>query len=319
MRIILGFIVGLIILTGAYFAFDGFLEEQSFLKENKQETVENEENIDTRLDYKNSEYGFSLKYPSDWQVQEALKPQEIRALHEIVFFEKEYEMHRASLTVRIFTNDTEQTVDEWWNEWLSDEDIKKEECIAEYGEGNAPCLFLHDLVENEEETVLAGLSAYTVRLFRFDSEEECVFVAHGEYIYGLCYDGENPNDPDFEVNKEITKKIRESFNFDEDITNSSKNIAERILGRWQNIADTESVKVFDQDGTTEDVYANDTIRTGTWEIVDVISGIGESPTGAFLRTVVEDEEFFYTIVSLSEEELELTYLARGNTLKFTRE
>jgi len=317
MRIIFWVIIFIIIAAGGYFFIETFnaLPDSNMVKEGGNKT--NSENSEWQ-EYKNEQYGFSIKYPAEWEVQEALKPQEIRALHEIVFFEKEYEIHRASLTVRIFTNDEEQTINEWWNAWLSDEDKKKEECIAEYGEGNTPCLFLRDLIEREEEVVLAGVSAHKVGLFRFDSEEECIYASRGKYIYGICYDGQNPNDPDFEANKEITKKMRESFSFEEIAASTTERIAKQLVGSWQSEDDAKSVMFFEEDGTLENIYDGETIGTGTWEVVDSLPNIGESPTGAFLRTVVMGEEYLYTVVSLSEENLELTYLARGNTLKFIR-
>jgi len=267
------------------------------------------------VDYKNSEYGFSIKHPAEWESQEALKPQELKALHDIVFSAKEYEMMRPSLTVRIFVNDNNQTLDEWWNSWLAEEDIKKQECIAEYGEGNAPCLVLRDLVEREEKTTLAGQNALSVDFFRFDSEERCVYIARGAYIYTLCYDNANPNDPNFEVNKKITGNMKDSFAFQEI---SSK--TNGIIGSWQSTDDAKSVKVFKDGGVTEDVHDGKTISSGTWEILDSFqpSGADDVVKGTFLKVMIDSEEYMYTVVSVNETELELTYLARGNTLRYER-
>ena len=163
--------------------------------------------------YESSEYQFKLEHPSHWEMQEALKPQEPKALHEIVFWESEYDMWRASFRVQIFDNAEKLAVSEWWGKWLADEDTKKEECVAEYGEGNAPCLFLRGLVENEEKVTFAGTDAVSVELFRFDHTEECTYVAHGEYVYGLCAAGSNPNDVLAEEHLKITNTMRQSFIF----------------------------------------------------------------------------------------------------------
>jgi len=177
---------------------------------------------------------------------------------------------------------------------------------------------LRGLVEKEEETQLAGLSAHLVRLFRFDSEEECIFVANGQYIYSVCYDGANPNDPDFETNKEITKYIRESFVFEETTVGGAGNISESLIGEWQSADDAKSVKVLKVGGVAEDLYDGELMNSGTWEVVSSVLSVGESPTGAFLKTIVDGDEFIYSIVSISYTELTLTYLARGNTLEFVR-
>ena len=161
--------------------------------------------------YVNATYGFHLSHPSDWEVQEALKPQELRAEHEVVVWERDYDMWRGSATVRIFQNEKHQTVREWWNTWLADEDVKEAECREEYGD-ESPCLFLRGLVEWEKETTLAGEKAITVGLFRFDHEGECIYAAQGEYVFGFCAPGaNNPNDPKAAQHTEITNLVRDTF------------------------------------------------------------------------------------------------------------
>jgi len=162
--------------------------------------------------YSNAEYKFTVTHPVTWEVQEALKPQEARAVHEIVTAAKEYGMWRGTVTTRIFPNEKNLSTQEWWSEWLAEEDVKEAECRAEYGD-ESPCLFLRGLIEWEDESTLAGEEAITVGIFRFDHEEECTYAAHGEYVYGLCAAGSNPNDPDAAENKAITDSIRDSFKF----------------------------------------------------------------------------------------------------------
>jgi len=309
MRIISWIVVAIVIIGAGYFAMQNYSS-----KDVKEKVVDNKSETDGWVDYQNSEYGFSVKHPANWESQETLKPQELKALHDIVFFEREYEMVRPSLTVRIFTNDNNQSLDEWWSAWLADEDIKKEECVAEYA-GDAPCLFLRDLVEREEKTTLAGKTALAVGFFRFDSEEECVFTANGKYIYATCYDGANPNDPNFEVNKKTTENIRKTFAFQEIVVETN----DSVIGRWQSIDDVKSVKVFKEDGITEDVYDGQAMSNGTWEIINSAElADGSSVEGTFLKAMIDNEEYLYTVVSVNESELELTYLPRGNTLKYNR-
>ena len=297
--VIIAFIIG----GGAvYYLTDTNGKTGDEVKEVQEQVKEQEQG----LKYTNDQYGFSLSYRDEWEVQEALKPREARAVHEIVFHEREYDMVRAGLSVFVFNNDEGLSVNDWWNTWLKEEDVKEQECIDEYGEGNAPCLFLRGLIEAEEDTTIAGKLAHSVRLFRFDSEEECTYAAHNEFIFGICSDYDNPNDPKFEEHKRITDQMRASLAFYEP-SDESNDVATLIIGRWQSVGDEMSVKIFSSDGITIEEYDGDVIVEGTWEI--------ENNT---LRTLMYDEEFLYTVVEVSQTELELTYLARGNTLRFTR-
>ena len=166
----------------------------------------------SEANYVNTEYGFTLDYPADWEVQEALKPQQVRALHEINVWQSEYDSWRAALTVQIFENIGGLAVGDWWEAWLVEEDKKESDCRAEYGE-ESPCLFLRGLVEETAVTKIVGEEAVAVKLFQFDHTKECTYVAKADYVYGLCAAGSNPNDPNEVVNLKTTNKIRDSFKF----------------------------------------------------------------------------------------------------------
>lgn len=162
--------------------------------------------------YESDLYDVSFDYPNDWEVVEALKPQNLRAEHEIVVWQKEYDLWRASLTVNIFANEENLDVNTWWDNWLKEEDAKETECREEYGD-QSPCLYLRGLIELEKQTVFAGKEAVSVTLFQFDHEKECTYFQYEKYVYGLCSASVSPNDPLEKENKEITDKIRESFSF----------------------------------------------------------------------------------------------------------
>ncbi|QSH39382.1 hypothetical protein JXR01_03740 [Candidatus Kaiserbacteria bacterium] len=170
--------------------------------------------VDTSIwnTYNNEEYLFTLLHPDSWEIQEALKPRELHALHEILIFEDKESLWRASASVFIFPNEEKRTVGQWWNDWLAQEDAKEAECRTEYGE-ESPCLFLRGIVEWEKDTELGGEEAFTVGLFRFDHEEECTYAAVGDYVYGICAPGLNPNDPQEKEHRAITNGILESFEF----------------------------------------------------------------------------------------------------------
>ena len=318
-------IIALLVLGWFLFNSRSFVMNNS--NEPDKEDIEKSKNADLPkdipdnwLNYKNSEYSFLIQHPNNWDAQEALKPQEPKALHEIVFSQQDYEMVRPSLKVQIFTNEENQPLEDWWQEWLADEDKEKEECMAE--NPNSPCLVLRDFVEKEEATTLAELPAKMVRFFRFDSEEECIFVPYGNYIYNLCYDGMNPNDPNFEINKKTTGDIRKTFGFYQPPFNVN-DTGEGLVAGWQSVDDPDSVKVFKKDGTVEDVYQNNVLSTGQWKIVDRsqlvdVGEIGSNGTEVFLRVTIESEQYFYLVLDISDKDLTLSYLPRGNILSFEK-
>ena len=262
------------------------------------------------INYKNDDYGFSLQYPSDWEMQEALKPQNLKALHEIDFHAKEYELTRPYFTIQIFTNENKESVKTWWEKWLGEEDQKEAECKAEYKD-EAPCLFLRGLIERETDNTLYGLPVKTVQLFQFDSSRECNYISYGDYVYGICYDAINPNDPNFENNKKVTGKMWSTFIFDDLIgtntVSTEKGFEQYVPGNWQSKEDSKSLMVLKKGGDVENVYDGEKIDEGTW-LID----------GYKLKVTIGETEYVYTVVFAGSERLELTYLPRGNTLNFVR-
>ncbi|MBU1557359.1 hypothetical protein KKC45_00110 [Patescibacteria group bacterium] len=325
MKTIFNIIVIVGLTLGAVFLYGSFkkseLSNTEKIENGESEIIGERGNIYTRNivedwnDYKNTEYGFLIQYPQDWEVQESLKPQNPKALHEIDLHQKEYEMARAYITIQIFDNPEEESVSIWWDKWLGEEDQKEADCQAEY-KGEAPCLFLRGLVEDEKDSTLYDLPVKTVQLFQFDSSKECNYISHGGYVYGICYDGVNPNDPNFEVNREITSKMFSSFVFnsllkEEEtiISNNSgdKGFEQDVPGNWQSVDDSKNLMVLKEEGTLENIYDGKKVDSGTWFI-----------DGYKLKTMVGGEEYVYTVVFAGRERLELSYLPRGNTLHFVR-
>ena len=295
----------IVVLIAGYFMSDSFFCKNQKDGENHEESKEiSGFNYKEWKDYINNDYVFSLKYPSTWEVQEVLKPQDVTALHEIVFFEKEYEGYRADFRISIFTNNNEVDIGEWWNLRLANEDLKRSECVKEYGD-NSPCVFLRELLTKEEKTTLSGSPAQLVRIFQFDSEKECIYSMYGKYVYGVCYVGDDPNDSLFDQHKEVTRGIRESFVF---ISSSESKVEDKIIGKWISLDDSKSVKVFEKEQIAKEIYDGKIMSQGTWELT------GENA----LRVLDNNEEYLFTILKLSSTELELSHLPRGNTLRYIR-
>jgi len=178
----------------------------------EEDTAENTEVA--QENYTNSEFGISFSYPGDWEVVEAVKPTEIRALHEIVVWESEPDpIYRPSLSIFVFFNEDGLSLEDWWQTWLDDENKEKEACVEEYAD-TAPCLFLPDRIEDQKETTLAGKGAIKVKIFEFDREKQCTHTElDEEYIVSVCRDSQNPNDPNEKTNLEIYSEIENSLSF----------------------------------------------------------------------------------------------------------
>lgn len=87
---------------------------------------------------------------------------------------------------------------------------------------------------------------------------------------------------------------------------------ESIVGKWQSVDDEKSVVVYSGDSTIIDFYDEQEMSTGTWSITTREDGV------VLLTNTVDGERYEYSVVNVSTDSLELTYLARGNTLRYSR-
>jgi len=87
-----------------------------------------------------------------------------------------------------------------------------------------------------------------------------------------------------------------------------------LVGAWQSNEDESFVREFFADGTVVDTYKNQDSadQTGTWSFLD-------AETGDFVLVLTfPDTELHFSIVTLTPENLILTYLERGNSLSFSK-
>lgn len=87
-----------------------------------------------------------------------------------------------------------------------------------------------------------------------------------------------------------------------------------IVGTWQSKDDVKSVVVYNNDGSSADVYDGETLGGGTW----TVSGVSDGDGQVTLSVLDGTEKFVYTILELDNEQLTLSYMPRGNTLKYKR-
>ena len=97
--------------------------------------------------------------------------------------------------------------------------------------------------------------------------------------------------------------------------------AASLIGSWQSTEDTKFVRVFGEDGSTEDRYEGNVVAGGSWRLFTSADAEVSFPVeeGA-VYLVIDDgtERLHFKIVSVTPERLELVYLERGGALTFTR-
>ncbi len=94
-------------------------------------------------------------------------------------------------------------------------------------------------------------------------------------------------------------------------------LSELIVGTWRSTDDASSEVVFNEDGTTVDVYDGEDLAQGTWDLA-LGAGTEYQDTGIVLTTTINGEEYRYLVWDLNEANLVLNYVERGNTLSYTR-
>jgi membrane-bound inhibitor of C-type lysozyme len=102
-------------------------------------------------------------------------------------------------------------------------------------------------------------------------------------------------------------------------------VSESIVGKWQSTEDNKFVREFKADGTAVDTYDSKDPHEGTWTVftkdkpLDVKFPIEESAT--YLQLSIKDNStdvLHFKISALTPESLELIFMDRGGSLKFTR-
>tara|TARA_B100000745_G_C20143233_1_gene392072 strand:+ start:123 stop:545 length:423 start_codon:yes stop_codon:yes gene_type:complete len=92
-------------------------------------------------------------------------------------------------------------------------------------------------------------------------------------------------------------------------------VAAQMVGTWQSIDDDKSVVIFNENGTTIDIYDGEELGEGSWELSQ---NEAYEDSGLRLRIMVNGEEYNYVVWNINENELTINYLERGNTLNYKR-
>ena len=133
-------------------------------------------------------------------------------------------------------------------------------------------------------------------------------VLGSAFLYGAFKQYELTNTETLEdIKSEIVEEVEDSL--------SETGFENYIAGSWKSVTDSKNSMVLKEDpnashgqgGIIENIYDGEVMDSGTW-IID----------GYKLVTIINDEEFEYTVVFAGSERLELTFLSGGNTLHFFR-
>ena len=103
-------------------------------------------------------------------------------------------------------------------------------------------------------------------------------------------------------------------------------VTSRIVGMWQSIEDPRFVREFKADGSGTDSYDGVKDAAGTWMVytsADAPPSVSfqVDPNAVYVEMTIggtEPDVLDFRVNAISDTALELTYMARGNTLSFTR-
>lgn len=104
-------------------------------------------------------------------------------------------------------------------------------------------------------------------------------------------------------------------------------VEKAVVGGWQSAEDSKYGMTIQENGKYADTYDNGVLGVGSWELLKSLQGVESRfqslPDGLYLKKTPEgtekSENLYYSVrISIDGNELELTYLARGNTLSFVR-
>lgn len=106
---------------------------------------------------------------------------------------------------------------------------------------------------------------------------------------------------------------------------SAAQVSAALVGTWRSNDDAKFTREFKSDGTVTDAYEGDASATtvGEWTLFTSANADAGFPgtvsSGVmYLKMTTQYEAMFFTVLNVDAEELQLSYLDRGNTLNFTR-
>jgi len=105
-----------------------------------------------------------------------------------------------------------------------------------------------------------------------------------------------------------------------EMTSENENIFNQLQGTWTSVDDSKSVIKF-TDNTKVDIYDSQIMSEAGFKLYDHFPLTDESTEnndGQYLIVEDDDDKFEYEIIELSDNELQLIYMGRGNILRYRR-
>lgn len=106
---------------------------------------------------------------------------------------------------------------------------------------------------------------------------------------------------------------------------SESDVAASLAGTWRSTTDANFVRTFSADGRIVDTYAGapDATTEGQWSFVTNPTAeslpVPVDPNTRIIKATLEEEVLYFSVVALTENRLELTYLGgAGGILSFER-
>lgn len=99
-------------------------------------------------------------------------------------------------------------------------------------------------------------------------------------------------------------------------------VTNSIVGKWQSIDDKKSVREFKSDATMYEVYDGKEIASGTWMAFTkerpVTTSFPLEANTPYFQILSGNDALQFKIIQLTPETLELIYMNRGGTLRYSR-
>ncbi len=91
-----------------------------------------------------------------------------------------------------------------------------------------------------------------------------------------------------------------------------------LVGRWESEDDSKSVEQFATDSTVVHIYDGTQVGIDSWSVNEQSFTAPDATGGPFLREESDGEMLEYGIIELTNDSLVMTYLSRGNTMRYRR-
>jgi len=211
-RIALTFLLLIILfLTASFIAFQSE-QKRKRLKEYEKPIPEaeiivpetNEFSNITWETYTNKEYGYTLSYPSHWEVVEAkpnLDANQVRTveilrdndLHRVTFLEQEVVLWQGSFDISVHENPLSFDTREWADDYSQRD----------------------NLASPSGEIEIDSHKAKKFTVFTYDSYATTIGLVKNGFIYTFGFTDTTPNDPELEKHSAIYNQILSTFKFTE--------------------------------------------------------------------------------------------------------